>query len=288
MKHKKVLFILAGCICVSIIGTVSYVLTHKKEIPVVPEEIETEASATVSNNYDSIGELLWGFNNLWLQPDTENGGEWLYSVTDLDGNTLPEIIATRVVDEQFTSDLHIYAVVDEAYSKMEECNLSGFDSGDIPDLSISATEYYEDTISHDNRFIFDDAALSDDGKTITNHRYAVYLKNCTLIGLHTSTIASNYSAETGQWTTQYYTPDGQEVTLDEYRTLELQALPGYHGGNHSFQWITQGTLCGTPPDAIEALNESYGVFKSGYISNDVSGNDVSGNDVSGNDTSSTD
>ncbi len=267
MLNRKKILIAIGCTVVAVAGIiVVYFLAFKKtDKPEQDTTVEEEIVEEIPVETKSVGELLLQTENKWKQSDTGEGndGLWYYSVTDLDGDTLPEVIATRIIDDKYTSELHIYAVTNSQYDTVQECSLSGFEEGDVPDMTITETECYFNS-DNDNRYIFDDVSLSDDEKTITDHRYAIRLKDNTLIGLHTSTVQATYSADTESWSTKYYSPDGTEIDMDEYYRMENKALPEYYGGNRQLEWISQTDLEDTEKDTSELLEHSYSVFVNSF------------------------
>lgn len=266
-KRKKILLAI-GCTVVAVTGGIVayHHFSNKAEEPEAEPEIVEQVQEETPVVTKSIGKLLLQTKNTWKQSDTGEGndGLWYYAVTDLDGDTLPEVIATRIIDDKYTSELHVYAVTSSKYDAVQECPLSGFEDGDIPDMTIAETECYFNDSENDNRYIFDDFSLSDDNKAITDHRYAIRLKDKTLVGLHTSTVEATYSEDASKWEMKYYSPDGTEIDSDKYYTMENVALPEYYGGNRQLEWITQTDLENTEKDTAELLEHSYSTFMNSF------------------------
>ena len=266
-KRKKILLAI-GCTVVAVTGGIVayHHFSNKAEEPEAEPEIVEQVQEETPVVTKSIGKLLLQTKNTWKQSDTGEGndGLWYYAVTDLDGDTLPEVIATRIIDDKYTSELHVYAVTSSKYDAVQECPLSGFEDGDIPDMTIAETECYFNDSENDNRYIFDDFSLSDDNKAITDHRYAIRLKDKTLVGLHTSTVEATYSEDASKWEMKYYSPDGTEIDSDKYYTMENVALPEYYGGNRQLEWITQTDLENPEKDTAELLEHSYSTFMNSF------------------------
>lgn len=206
-------------------------------VETVPPIAETQPPATQPEAPTELPTLeeqfacIAGNASVWLD-NPEYGERPMYTVTDLDGNGLLEVIRSLCSGTGLFTTSQIYEVAPAG--KTLNPIQYGVPEGDSePDIQYGYVVVYE----KDGRswYIFDDIMRNGAAEHYTTH-YAVSKSGSEVTIETLCSSRTTYNTQTDTVDEQYFGPDGTEVTSTEFDSMESTRFEGYERRMVGLQW----------------------------------------------------